>query len=64
MTNHDTDSTTDVDLTFRIPTFSDDEEAKVRTFFAPMLTDDDRPEPPRCPCGCGAVEHSGHGRTL
>ena len=61
MTNHDTDPTTEMELTFRRPTFSDEE---VRTFFDPMLDDDDEPAKPLCPCGCGAVEHWVHGRQL
>jgi hypothetical protein len=58
-----TDPTSNVAMTFTFtrPTYSDEE---VRTFFAPMLTERDGPEQPRCPCGCGAVEHWVHGRRL
>jgi len=63
MTQHDTDPTTNVAMTFTFtrPKYTEEE---VRAFFAPVLTDDDRPEQPRCPCGCGAAAHGVHGRKL
>lgn len=61
MTNHDTDLTTHTAMTFTFtrPKYTDEE---VMAFFAPMLTEDDRPAKPLCPCGCGAVEHGMFGR--